>query len=518
MTMKAIINNIIIAGCLALVLGSCTNLDEELFGVVTPETFFRNEEEAFTGLVPVYASIRFAGHYERFRGMSDLSSDAIVVPGRPGWGWEDGGKWIEVAEHNWTPNTAGPSAVYADAFTAIARANSFLENLSNSDAVFDKKDQLLAETRFMRAFCYYILLDFFGNVPIVEAPLRSGDELPGNENATNRPKVAKFVVDEINAIMDDLPAEQTGENFGRITKGAAQMLLARMYLNSSIYFETGSFSNTDLQNVIDITTDIINSGQYNLMDKYLDIFHPDNEMDNPEAVFVIRYGNVGGAASFINRISLSVHPDLPLGGWGGFVVTADALNSFDASDDRINQIVVGEVRDDEGNLVTANNPITGQVEPVIHTPDLVDIRRTGFFEGARLLKWANDDHPSNIAGNDFIVFRLTEAYTMRAEARLRMGDAGGALADINLIRERAFDPDEPLASLNEDILLEELGREYLFEGHRRMDLIRFGKFTFETWQFKTNTDPTRQLFPIPQGQLDTNPNLTQNPGYGGSGG
>lgn len=493
---------------------SCTNLEEDTFGVVTPETFFRNEAEAFTGLVPVYASLRSFYNERGVRGISEVTSDEIVVPARPGWGWEDGGTWLRLAEHNWTPQHGDIRSTYGNLFSAIARANSFIVNLESSDAEFDTKAQVLAETRFVRAFCYSQLLDLFGNVPIVTAPLADTDELPSNEGATNRPMVAQFVVDELNAVIDLLPVEQKGDNFGRASKGAAQLLLARMHLNKNIYFETGAFSDTDMQAVIALTTEVINSGAYGLVDSYTDIFDPNNEVDNPEAVFVCRYANVGGAANNINLISLNIHPSFQnTSPWGGFVVTADIVNSYDQNDDRLNVVVVDTLKDDNGNVVETGNVISGNVEPVVHNRDLTDINRTGFFDGARMLKWKEDPNISaGAAGNDFIILRYTEAYTMRAEAYLRMGNQANALADINTVRARSFEPDEPLASLDLDILLEEFAKEFLYEVHRRTDLIRFGKWS-DPWQFKLENDPIRSLFPIPQVELDANPNLSQNPGY-----
>ncbi|MDO6519560.1 RagB/SusD family nutrient uptake outer membrane protein [Zobellia uliginosa] len=493
---------------------SCTDLDEDTFGVVTPETFFRNESEAVTGLVPVYASLRSFYDERNIRGISEVTSDEIVVPARPGWGWEDGGLWLRLAEHNWTPQHSSITGTYNNLFSAIARANSFLYNLDNSDAVFDSKEQLIAETRFLRAFFYANLVDLYGNVPIVTQPLTNTDELPSNDGASNRKQVAQFVVDELNEVIPLLPTQQIGENFGRATKGAAQMLLARMYLNANIYFETGSFSDADLQKVVALATEVIDSGVYSLMDNYLDIFNPAYELDNPEAIFVTRYSNVGGAGNNINQLSLNVHPSFKnTNPWGGFVVTADLVNSYLEDDARFDVIVVDTLKDDDGNVVTTGNVISGEVEPVVHNRDLTDINRTGFFDGARLLKWPEDPNISaGSAGNDFIIIRFTEAYTMRAEAYLRTGNETNALTDINAVRARAFEAEEPLVSLDLDLLLEELGKEFLFEAHRRTDLIRFGKWN-DPWQFKLENDPIRKLFPIPQVELDANPNLTQNPGY-----
>ena len=108
-------------------------------------------------------------------------------------------------------------------------------------------------------------------------------------------------------------------------------------------------------------------------------------------------------------------------------------------------------------------------------------------------------------------FRLGEMYLIKAEAELELG-TGNPLASLNLLRARAFDPDQNLTSVDRDVILDERLREMLFEGKRRQDLIRHGKFT-GAWEFKGATEAHRVLLPIPQPQIDANPLLQQNPGY-----
>ena len=111
--------------------------------------------------------------------------------------------------------------------------------------------------------------------------------------------------------------------------------------------------------------------------------------------------------------------------------------------------------------------------------------------------------------------RISDIYLMRAEAELRMGDEPSALTDVNYLRSKRSAPDETLpqyTTLTLDDILKERGYELYWEGLRRQDLIRFGKFT-DAWQEKPATDASKELFPIPQSAVDVNENLTQNPGY-----
>ena len=132
-----------------------------------------------------------------------------------------------------------------------------------------------------------------------------------------------------------------------------------------------------------------------------------------------------------------------------------------------------------------------------------------------MLKWEIDpDRSSGDNGNSYAFLRLAEMYLIKAEALHRLGQTTSAVSQINMIRERVFDPDELIDAAGDfdQVLLQERLFELMWEATRRQDQIRFGKFS-DTWEFKSNTDPWRVLGPIPQVQIDANPNLTQNPGY-----
>ncbi len=128
------------------------------------------------------------------------------------------------------------------------------------------------------------------------------------------------------------------------------------------------------------------------------------------------------------------------------------------------------------------------------------------------------------ASTDFPVFRLADAYLMRAEALFRKGDVSGAVADVNLIRSRAFGDASgniTAAQLTAQFLLDERCREFYYEAQRRTDLVRFGKFTGGDykWQWKggtfagASTSSHLNLFPIPGDEVAANPNMKQNQGY-----
>ena len=150
--------------------------------------------------------------------------------------------------------------------------------------------------------------------------------------------------------------------------------------------------------------------------------------------------------------------------------------------------------------------------PLFFTRD-VKLKETGTnleVTGIRVIKYPPDYVKEFSAENEYVVFRYADVLMMKAEALLRTGNAAGALTIVNQIRTPRGAT--PLASLTENNLLDERGRELYWEGWRRNDLIRFGKF-LGAWQEKTASTAERLLFAIPNEQLAVNPNLTQNPGY-----
>lgn len=154
-------------------------------------------------------------------------------------------------------------------------------------------------------------------------------------------------------------------------------------------------------------------------------------------------------------------------------------------------------------------------KPMIFTPEIPAFEMpagpTGRLAGARSKKYQiQSNGAGNDQDNDFVIFRLGDAYLMRAEANLRLGNAADAIKDVNIIRDRSGA--KPVTALTLDDLLAERGWEMAWEYTRRQDLIRFGQFN-KAWQFKDASLAFRNVFPIPATQISLNPNLKQNPGY-----
>ncbi len=511
-------------------LQGCTDLEEDVFSAVTPDNFFQTDEEVLAAVAPVYAQLR--NMLWAYHNLSQHASDETLVPVR-GTDWDDAGRWRAMHKHTWDKFLVDFNDAWVGAFTGIARANTVIDAINDATADISNKDQLLAELRFLRAFYYFQVLDFFGNVPIVTESVF--DEPP----ATNtRAEVFSFIEDELIFAAGALPPASTwgASNFGRATSGAANALLARLYLNAEILAGTttaGGITKAaprwgDAASRADA---VIGSGEYGLSDDYLDNFRVDNHT-SPELIFVTPTLAKGGLGlTFIMRtLHYNQIPQTP---WNGFIVLADVFNQFDPDDRRADVFLVGQMYSQPNQGCIGNecfsdtnspplqdrkgNPLS--FTPGLFTPEGVEVTagepiNIDETSGVRVVKWEID--PSRAGGdngNDYAWLRLAEMYLIKAEAAFRQSDNAGALANLNVLRERAFgDASNNLTTVNADVILQERQFELLWESTRRQDLIRFDKFG-NTWAFKTNTEPFRVVFPIPQVQLDANPNLLQNPGY-----
>ncbi|MGB3541519.1 RagB/SusD family nutrient uptake outer membrane protein [Rubrivirga sp.] len=515
----------------ALGLGACTDLSVDPFSSVTPENFYQTDTEVIAALSPVYSQLR-ATLWE-YHNMSQVSSDETIVPTRGG-DWFDGGDWLSLHQHSWTPQLGFINGAWNVSYAGIARANSLLSDLETIEV--PNKDGLIAEIRALRAFYYYTLMDLFGNVPIIgdeEGEFRvDPDNLPQTES---RETVYNFVVSELEAVRTALPVAGAG-NGGRMSQGAVDAMLANIYLNAEVF--SGSVTaggvvrgTARYQEAIDKATEVIN-GPYSLNQgtaAWLNQFTPTNR-DNPEHIFVVQHlAEDGFGMSFPMRTFH--YNSFAGGGWNGFATIEETYGAFDEDDPRRGIFAVGQAI----NYNTGDPINNRQGDPLIFTVDFpngVTPAGGGAAEGhgVRFNKFTVDnDQVNGNHGNDYPYFRLAEMYLIRAEANLRLGNSAAALADVNTLRARLTgdvdgdgDDDAPdaLTSITLDDILNERLYELTQEARRRQDLIRYDRFTGanNSWSFKEGavgvSQPFRVLFAIPQTQIDASDGLLQqNPGY-----
>ncbi len=489
----------------------CTKLDEEVFDKLPVDQFGGTEKEINALIAPIYRTLKSVFPNDFFL-LSECSSDMAITPTRRGGDWWDGGQFKELRLHTWTPSTAVSRNAYNNAFTSITNCNK-IYTLVDENPNIENREQILAEIRGVRAYWYYLLLDYFGNVPIVTD--FNDTSLPTTKS---RKEVYTFVLDELNAIKDVVRSDVTSASYGKVTKGFVYTLLAKMYLNAMVWNPEGG---PKWQETIDACNTVMEL-PYILEPNWKDNFSVQNQ-NSGEVIFPTIFSTADGGNSLPMRTLHYLDPialGLNIGTWNGISAMPDYVKAFDDDDKRkAGSFLIGPML----NPATGEVLITAHNRPLIHTVDVelkynLDEDGWGQVEqedGARAAKWEFEKGLNGDAENDFAIFRLADVYLMKAEALVRAGiNNAEATSLINELRKRAFD--DP-TKLKNSVTLEDVYQERRFElaweVSTRQDQIRFGKFLDAIPGWKKVTSEKYLIFPIPTTAMDANPNLTQNPGY-----
>jgi len=436
----------------------------------------------------------------------ELPSDEAVIA------WNDVGL-PEMNTQTWAVTNSFVVSMYYRVYYQIGLANEFLRQTTDaklsgrtniSSALRTEIAQYRAEARFLRALSYWHGIDLFGDIPLLKEEDALGSTPP---KQSTRTEIYNFLVSELTDIRDKLPAAGAS-TYGRATGPAAQMLLAKLYLNAGVYTGTPNYAGalTAAQAVI--------AGPYSVDPNYLHMFQADNNT-SPEIVFAIPQDGLKtetwGGVTFLVHASCGGSMSNTLYGidgcWWGIRLKPQAYNLYTAGDKRSSYFYT------TGQNVTVGS--IGNFNDGIAAPKFQNVTSTG----------KPGSHATHV-DTDFPMFRLADAYLIYAEAQLRGGggNAAQALTYVNALRQRAFgnaSGNITAGQLTLDFILAERGRELLWEAHRRTDLVRFGRFTGSSyiWAWKggsqagAGTDAKYNLYPLPANELVANPNLKQNPGY-----
>lgn len=503
---------------------SCTKLNEE----------FRSElEEGSTNvdpaalLITAYSALNTPYQQEQRWVLQEVSTDAALAPTRGG-DWDDNGMHRSIHLHTWNADNGYMNNTFVSMGTAIYNASNLL--LHNPSA------QQAAEAKFIRAIAMFDMLDLFGVVPVREGPALTDFRIAPE---VLQPQAAiDYMVKELDEIMNSLP--NNGPTAAYIAnKNAAKVLLMKIYLNKGTFLNrrTPTFDAADMNRVITLAKEITASGAYTVSaaGKYFDNFAPDNDIKSTENIFTL-YNKNGERGGNIDRAWNTIaHYNMNPGGWNGWCTLSDYYDKFTANDERrgiyynypadtTSNRTKGYRRQNVGFFAgqqynwSTNQPLMARNPantPLVFTRE-VTIRTSGATletAGIRPMKYAFDYSVTGQRNNDWVVYRYSDVLLMQAEAILR-GGAGSAAEASNLVNSIRTNRGVTIyPSLTLDNLLDERARELYWEGWRRQDLIRFGKF-LNAWQEK-EADPDRKtlLYPIPSQQIAVNSNLTQNPGY-----
>ncbi|MEN0004080.1 MAG: RagB/SusD family nutrient uptake outer membrane protein [Bacteroidota bacterium] len=502
----------ILAAALFLVVlpQSCTDLEEELFDSVSQDNFFQTDDELRAGFAEAYARLRSFANHGNYFSIQEVPSDEAMIPQRGG-DWFDGGLWLRVHRHEQNANESVINNVWNFAYGGINLINLLVETFEANEA----DAATVSELKVLRAFYYFMLLDVFGNVPIVDAT--TGFDKPANNT---RLEVYEFVVRELTENVPNL-SRNVGAMYGRFHYYAGQALLAKVYINAEVYAGKTEWVNAEA------AIDEVMSGPFSLEDDYFTNFNADNDGSN-EIIFGIPYDRVNLQGFNLPQMTLHYSSqstfNLEQQPWNGYCTLQEFYNSYDDADGRKgisgdqktrgNFIVGPQFASDGTTRLEDAGAEAGDPDgtPLTFTPEINEHFPNALRQaGARIGKYEFLDGATPELDNDFPVFRLADLMLMKAEVRWRQsaGDAS-ALQLVNQIRARAGMPG--FDALNAENLLAERGREMFAETWRRNDLIRFGVFG-EAWDFKPASTADKEIFPLPQPQLDVNDNLQQNPGY-----
>ena len=471
--------------CAFLILVSCKDfLKEEVYTQYDPAQYLQTEEGINSVLVAAYDNLQYTGSSlrERMFTFGEFPGDIM---------WEWGGGFEAIATvfmtYNWDAQTAQFTGRWNNLYISIRNANALLDNIDNVTSLSaDKVKRLKAEATFIRAADYYYLWEMFGPVPLITTT----EELDFEPPKPSEEEFNSFIETELQSAADGLPVTQN--LWGKATKGAALSYLGRFYLNTHQW-----------QKAADACQQVIALDQYHLFDGNLaDMFAVENEV-NDEVIFT------SPAMTTFHGNSIMPHvfpPNYPVQSnwinWGAqFCLYTDFVESYDPNDKRL------------GWMLFEYTDVNGVYHDCL---DPNDVSR-----GVRCFKYKPDPNAlSQNHGNDIPMLRYAEVLLNRAEALNEIsGPNEESVNLINMVRTRAEVPNYSVSDFGtkdelRDAILDERGWEFVSEGLRRMDLIRQGKLISRAVERgAVNAKEYMTRFPIPQSEINSNPNLEQNPGY-----
>ncbi|WP_143822331.1 RagB/SusD family nutrient uptake outer membrane protein [Mucilaginibacter pedocola] len=518
----------------------CTKLNETVYSDLYKDNFYKSRTEVLqaalrpmTHLQSWIAPIRGDGYYYH----AEMCSDQVAWPqkGRHAY---DNGDHIRQHYHTWTDNEGRMRNAWVGIWTGVGYCNAAIEDLEklnpgNIGMSETEMKAILAELHVLRAFHYIKLMDLWGNIPVVTQV-----GLPANPATQPRAEVFKFIQTELETFTPQL-LPYSAELVGRIGQTGGYAMMAELYLNAEKWTGTAMWDKciAACDKILGGTAGGL-GGAPKLAPNLTETFANTNRTA-PEALFQYAYSNKGGFVwDFIPLFgfsNMSAALDVGYAGNNGYVVIPTFFDTYAENDIRKKEWflfgpqykfgtttpILG-TEEYNGKPLIYVNTIRRETEGEVSGPG--GMTRGEENSGARFNKYKTGRlSDPNYRENHFMIYRLTEIYFDKAEALMRKNGGSATQEAVNLInesRKRAFsDADWQTArytpaTLTMDELLAEKGREFIFEGKRRTDIIRFGRFNTGTWWDHTATNnPNREIYPIPSTQLANNPNLKQNPGY-----
>lgn len=473
---------------------SCSDefLDRKPQYSIDSDNYFNSEEEYRNALIGAYDILQST--YVNVI-LGEIASDNTVSGGESA---NDVIGWQQVDEMTHTPVNQNLKNVWDWMFAGVNRASYILEFKDKTD--FAGKEQIIAEARFLRAYYHFELVKWFGGIPLKgDARFELGDET--SIPRSSKEEVYASIENDLLLAIPDLAT--TAPNVGRVTKGAAQALLGKVYLFQDKFAQSAEV----LENLINVT------GGYSLVQDYSTIFEHAGE-NGPESVFEVQYTDVEGAGFECLQCSegnvavgfsgiRNYSGPLFTSGYSFNLPTQNSFDSFDNDDLRKNIAILDIVA-----WAAQTGATYGE-----------GYKHTGFFNRKYLPRTRSESSQGDLNltnPNNYRAIRYADVLLMAAEALNRGGiDDTRARNYLNQVRRRAFgDNDHDINGAGATLttfIWEERRRELMGEGHRFFDLVRTGRAAIEIDGFSTNKN---EVFPLPIEEIQfSNGNWQQNPGY-----
>lgn len=536
------IGSLILISLLFLGMSGCTDLDENIYSDLNGSNFYKNRREVLQGALRPFTHMQAwmaptgqNGYYYH----GEMSADQQAWPQKGKHGY-DSGDHFRQHYHTWTSDEGRMRGAWTLIWTGVGYINGAIQDLEKVDyksfMTEEEMTAVISELYVLRAFHYLKLMELWGNIPIVT---KVGE--PANPPTQSKAEVFKFVKEELEAHVPNL-LPYSNELVGRVSKTAGYAMLAEVYLNAEYFVGTPMWDECIAACNVIMEGNAGGLGAGNkpqLANNLLETFANTNKSAS-EALFQFAFSRKGGftfgwdgfLAGYSNTSAIN---NVTYSGWNAFVVIPTAFDAYKENDLRKKEWFMFGPQYKLGTT----EPIMGTEEynnkPLVYVNSIRresegDLTSEGSMaegeenSGARFHKYKSGPVSDDTYWeNHYILYRLTEIYFFKAEALMRKNGKQATQEAVDLInasRERAFTAADwsqakyTVATLTMDEFLAERGREFIFEGKRRADLIRFGKFTTATWwDHKPSNDPNKEIYPIPHTQLGANPNLVQNPGY-----
>ena len=535
----------------ATTINSCTKLDENIYDQLLTDNFYNNKNEVLSAVLRPYTHANAwttpSGQDGWWR-LAELSGDQLAWPtkGRHG---EDGGKWKRLHYHSWTIDEGGINQAWVLMWWGLGLCTSPIENLESRSIesmgiTQEEKDAYIAELKLLRAYHYLKIQDLWGAIPIVT---KVGEPL--SPPSATRQEVFAFIEKEILDNVNKIPKLSAGM-VGRMSQASAYAMLVELYLNAQAWIGTPKWDEC-----ISAANKLISgeaggqNGAMALDANIQDTYAPNNDKITKEAIFSIAYEfqaanfQPSWPSEFYHFDQRTIYGGARNGNDGIVLIPGTWTKYQDADLRKRGWFLEGTqyqfTAPASPVLCTGGNEYQGQ--PLVFV-DNIRKNKTGSTvtnmsegeenSGVRFNKYKLGNQVAGQGGTpainpkynstDWHVYRLSWIYFAKAEAIMRKNNNTAnaeAVQLINDVKKRAFTPADWATSayttgtLTMDELLEERGREFIFEGFRRQDLIRFNKLTTGTWWDHVPSADFRKLYPVPLRQIALNPNLVQNPGY-----